>query len=148
MMPGMEPAQLHYSIGNEHDPSDPFGRCDLVIETDGLAQLDQVQPDGEHHWSGRVTPEARGRLFTALERGGFPAVPPYPWVSGAALRRITIGAGSDRQAAMVEYHVGRCLPGYAEAFAVIDAILHQLSAGAVETAAASTSVVVSDVIHA
>ena len=40
---------VRYSVGNEHDPGDPWGRSELVIHADGSARLD-------HHFSrGRET---------------------------------------------------------------------------------------------
>ncbi len=33
---------IGYSVGNEHNPSDPWGRSELVIQADGSARLDHI----------------------------------------------------------------------------------------------------------
>jgi len=37
---------LRYSVGNEHDPGDPWGRSELVIDQDGTARMDRPRRDG------------------------------------------------------------------------------------------------------
>lgn len=141
----MEPTQLCYSVGSEHDPGDPFGRCELTLEVDGSVRLLQVKRSGERRWSGRLVSAAAARIWSGLEQAGYPAVPQQPRVGGAAQRVVAIGFGAARRSATVGYHAGRKLPGYAEVFAVLDAVLHQLSQGAIEQKPAFEDVLVTDV---
>jgi hypothetical protein len=69
---------VRYSVGNEHDPGDPWGRSELVIQADGSARLDHHFSRGREPraWAGRVDAAALGQLLAALDRAGFPAVPP------------------------------------------------------------------------
>jgi hypothetical protein len=71
---------IRYSVGNEHNPADPWGRSELVIHPDGSARLDHhFSMGGEPRaWSGRVDPAALDELLAALDRAGFP---PFPSVT-------------------------------------------------------------------
>jgi hypothetical protein len=124
---------LRYSVGNENNPGDPWGRSELVIQPDGTARLD-------HHfsrvrmvsaWTGQVDATALDALWAALERAGFPAVPTSPPVGGASLRRLTLEVDGTSQQASVDWHLASSLPGYAEAFDVLDGVVRQLSGDAV-----------------
>lgn len=122
-------ARLTYSIGNEHNPVDPFGRSHLVVEPDGGAQLDHYGRLGQHRaWTGRVEPAALQRLWSALQRAGFPSVADHhPLPPDAAICRLTAEAGDVRQIADVPWHAARGLPGYDEAVAILESIVRQLS---------------------
>jgi hypothetical protein len=125
---------IRYSVGNEHDPGDPWGRSELVIRADGSARLDQYFSRGREPraWAGTVDAAALGELLAALGRAGFPAVPPTgPLPPGAALRRLTVEVNGGARQALVAWHRTPSLPGYAEAFGLIDAVIRQLSGDAV-----------------
>jgi hypothetical protein len=151
---------VRYSVGNEHNPGDPWGRSELVIHADGSARLDHHFSRGREPraWTGQVDPAALGELLAALRRAGFPAVPPMPALPpGATLRRLALeangtagraadgtanGAAADSaaadsaaagvpQQALVSWHHAPSMPGYAEAFDLLDAVIRQLSADAV-----------------
>lgn len=49
--PPMASFTVRYSVGNEHNPGDPWGRSELVIHADGSARLD-------HHFSRGREPRA------------------------------------------------------------------------------------------
>jgi hypothetical protein len=125
---------LEYTVGNEHDPGDPWGRSILVIQPDGRARL-------EHHfsrrretvgaWTGRVDAAALESLWSALRQAGFPAVPSMLIPPGAAPRQLSVTADGQTRRATVGYHEAAKLPGYAEAFQLLDAVCHQVSEGAV-----------------
>jgi hypothetical protein len=125
---------LRYSVGNESNPADPWGRSELVIQGDGTARLD-------HHfsrrrqaraWTGRIEPAALEALRAALDRAGFPAVPrPLPVAPDTSLRRLTVEWDGGSQQAIVDWHQAPSLPGYAEAFDLLDGVIRQLSGGAV-----------------
>ena len=124
---------LQYTVGNEHDPGDPWGRSVLVIQPDGTARLDHFFSAGGpvSAWTGRVGTAALESLWSALRQAGFPATPGTPLTPGAAPRRLAVTAGGESQAAVIGYHEASKLPGYAEAFELLDAVCRQLSDGAV-----------------
>ena len=135
---------IRYSAGNEHDPGDPWGSSELVIRADGSARLDHHFSRGREPraWAGHVEPAALGELTAALDRAGFPAVPPaLPLPPGSALRRLTVETDDGTQQALVSWHRTPSLPGYAEAFALIDSVIRQLSGNAVQYPAAPRPVV-------
>jgi hypothetical protein len=121
--------RLHYAVGNENNPSDPFGRSDLVISPDGSARL-------EHHfsrvrsvgrWKGHVDPAALDSLWSALERAEFASLPASGFLPGSTLRHLVIEVDDAPQAALIDWHGATKLPGFAEAFDVLDAVIRQLS---------------------
>jgi hypothetical protein len=125
---------LRYSVGNEHNPGDPWGRSELVIQPDGSARLDhhfsrRVPPVGA--WTGTVDAAALEALWSALEQAGFPAAPNKPLLPGAAPRQLAVDSDGVVEQVMIGYHDAPKLPGYAEAFDILDAIARQLSDGAV-----------------
>jgi hypothetical protein len=135
---------IRYSVGNEHNPGDPWGRSELVIRADGSARLDHHFSRGREPraWAGHVDAAALGELTAALDRAGFPAVPPAPPLPpDSALRRLTVEADGAAQQALVSWHRTPSLPGYAEAFGLIDAVIRQLSGDAVPYPASSEPVV-------
>ncbi len=120
---------LRYSVGNENDPGDPWGRSQLVIQHDGTARLDhyfsRVRTVGA--WTGRVDVAALDALWSALKQAGFPAAPTAPHTAGASPRRLVVESDGVSEQAMVGYHQANSLTGYAEAFDLLDAIIRQLS---------------------
>jgi hypothetical protein len=120
---------VRYSVGNENNPADPWGRSELVVQPDGSARLDHHFPCGARAgtWTGQVDSAALAALRAALERAGFPAVPPHQPVAGATLRWLAVEAGGVREVAAVGWHQAPALPGYAEAFDLLDAMIRQLS---------------------
>lgn len=124
---------VRYSVGNEHNPGDPWGRSDLVIAPDGKARLDHYfsrQP-AVGSWTGRVDSAALDALWAALDRAGFPAVPDFRPVGGATLRRLAVEHNGSAAEALVDWHQAPPLAGYAEAFDVLDGVVRQLSGEAV-----------------
>lgn len=130
----MPPPTIRYTVGNEHNPADPWGRSELVIHADASARLDHHFSRGREPraWIGQVDAAVPGELLAALDRAGFPAVPPAgPLPPDAALRRLTVEADGTVKEALVSWHQTSSLPGYAEAFDLIDAVIRQLSEDAV-----------------
>jgi hypothetical protein len=124
---------LRYSVGNEHNPGDPWGRSELTIQPDGSASL-------EHHfsraprvdaWTGQVDPGALAALWAGLARAGFPATSRSTFTAGASLRRLTVETDGQAESAIVDWHEAPKLPGYAEAFDVLDGVIRQLSGDSV-----------------
>lgn len=125
---------IGYSVGNEHDPGDPWGRSELVIQPDGGARLDHYfsRVGGAGAWTGRVDAAALRALREALRQANFPAAPDAMFTPGAAVRRITVVADGVSQQVALDYHKASSLPGYAEACDLLDAMVRQLSGDAVD----------------
>jgi hypothetical protein len=130
----MTTRQVHYTVGNENNPSDPFGRSVLVIGADGAARL-------EHHfsrsravgrWTGRVDGAALQSLWSALDLAGFPAMPTSTFLPGSSLRQLTVDTDGTPQQTLIDWHGSAKLPGYAEAFDLLDGIIRQLSGDTVK----------------
>lgn len=121
--------RIEYSAGNPHNPGDPFGRTELVIEPDGTAQLTLIRGTAGHRitWRASIDLAVVTRIHDALATAGFPQVPPHPIPGGATMRELTVVTGTDRRAAMVAWHAAQDLTGYAEAFALLDAITRAVS---------------------
>jgi hypothetical protein len=135
--------RILYSVGNENNPTDPFGRSELVIEPDGAARL-------EHHfsrvrrvggWTGRVDAGALDIVWTGLSQAGFPAAPNTPFLPGSTLRQLAVEADGVRQQTTVDYHGAAKLAGYAEAFDVLDGVIRQLSGDSVKHASKQAQIV-------
>jgi hypothetical protein len=123
---------LEYRVGNEHDPGDPWGRSVLVIQPDGDARLDHFfsrRRETIGVWAGRVDAAALESLWSALREAGFPAAPNTPAIPGAAPRRLSVTADGETQQAIIGYHEAGSLPGYAQAFDLLDAVCRQISDG-------------------
>lgn len=120
---------IMYSVGDENDPGDPWGRSRLVVQADGSARLDHVfsRVPTAGAWTGRVDEAALEALSVALRQAGFPATPDTPRIPGAAPRQLTVEADGVSQHAIIGYREASSLPGYAEAFDLLDAICRQLS---------------------
>jgi hypothetical protein len=136
---------IRYSVGNEHNPGDPWGRSELAVRADGSARLHHhfSRGRGPRAWAGNIDAAVLGELTAALDRAGFPAVPPAPPLPpDSALRRLTVeGEDGTAQQALVSWHRASSLPGYAEAFGLLDAVIRQLSGDAVQYPATRRPVV-------
>lgn len=118
--------RIHYSSGNEHNPSDPFGRVELTIDADGAATLEHHWRMGDGAWLAQVAPAAIERVRSALADSDFPDVPQEPVPPGSNFRHIDVGTRS----AMLTERQGRDLDGYKDAIPVLEAIAHHMSGGA------------------
>lgn len=140
---------LAYKVGNEHSPTDPWGKSELAIHPDGSCWLSHrfSRGRGRRSWLGRVVPQAMEALSAGLERAGFGQTeppPPAALVPGATLRRLSIDADGPKVTVAVDWHHTSELPGYAEAFDVIDAIIRQLSGETVKYPTQQRGAVVKD----
>lgn len=136
---------IDYTIGNEHDPGDPFGRIVLHFDLDGSAKLEHVSRTGTNAWAGQVDGAAIERFMAALDTAGFPAVPDHSVIPGSAMRRLTVEMEGETQGVMMPESLGNELDGYREAFAILDSIAVQLSSGAYRGAKDTIEPAVSDV---
>jgi len=127
---------LEYSSGSEYDPGDPFGRCYLSIDN-GAAHLEVRHRGIRRTWTGRIGTGTLGAVDEHLAAAGFPAVPPHQVPAGSSLRTLTVGEGDDAPTARIAYHEASKLPGYAEAFALLDGVIAALTGGEVPVVAES-----------
>jgi hypothetical protein len=133
----MTPRTLHYSAGDEHSPTDPWGRSELVIEPGGRTRLDHhfSRGRGTRVWTGQTDAGTVAALWDALARAGFPAAPRPQLVPGATVCRLTVLAGGGLAGEVSEQVTldcgqARSLPGYGEALGLLDQVIGQLSGGA------------------
>jgi hypothetical protein len=96
--------RITYGVGNKNNPGDPWGHTELTIELDGRARLDQDALGGAFSWTGTVAASALESFWSALEEGGFPAVPEHPVPAGSATRILTIGADPRSPVVYIAYH--------------------------------------------
>jgi hypothetical protein len=113
-------------VGNEHDPTDPFGRVNLVITETGEVRLEHVSRAGRRAWTAVATSDALASIEGALDASGFPIVPPAMPLPDSGGRMLTV-AGVARR---IESRAAG-LPGYAELFAVLDALADEVSGGTI-----------------
>jgi hypothetical protein len=111
-----------FTVGNEHNPSVPFGRVVITIDGDAVT-LEHFSRAGDATYTADLGPGVADEITAALDRGGFPAVPPHEIPAGASLRRLEV----DGRSATVEDFFGRSLEGYKDAFAILDSLTLQLT---------------------
>ncbi|MEU8613145.1 hypothetical protein AB0C29_34705 [Actinoplanes sp. NPDC048791] len=128
-----------YSVGNESDPGDPWGRSELSIEADGRVSLRHHFPGplATRGWTGRVEATMLEALRGALEEAGFPDGPSAPPVAGSGLRRLTVGTAY----VALPWHLPAAQAAYAKAFDLLDGVIHELTAGAVAYSTTHTGLV-------
>lgn len=140
----MTRGRVTYQVGVETNPGNPFGRSALVIERDGAVRLDHVVRDGtKTAWTARVEPAVLERLWAAIDASGFPSVPQHQVPGGSTMRKLGIEGAPNT--AIVEWHAAAKMPGYGDAFKLLDQIVRQLSGDSVRRVPASTDVLVTDI---
>src|SRR3954471_1073481 len=82
---------LRYRAGNEHNPSDPFGRLELIVDPDGTARLDHYRVGAHQAWGGVIDAAVLERVSDALARAGFPDVPAHPLPASSTVRDLMVG---------------------------------------------------------
>jgi hypothetical protein len=137
--------RLTYSVGNEHNPANPFGRSELAIECDGRLRLALHRFGQQRDWTGRVDRAVLDRLWTALERGGFPNIACQRVPADSTIRVLSAESGATRETVHVAWHAAKDLPGYDEAFMILDAIIRELSEDTVRLTSVAQPPVVTDI---
>lgn len=122
--------RIWYTVGEEQNPSNPFGRVVLTIEGDGTATLEHHFIGGDGAWTGKVDPELIARIRSELARSPFPDAPREPIPPGTTLRQLEVVTDEEPQYVILSTFQGDRLDGYREAFALLDAIATRLSGGA------------------
>jgi hypothetical protein len=137
---------IYYSVGSERNPGDPFGRSRLVIQVDGSARLDQYTRAGSTTWTGTVAASALDKLWGALEEAAFPDMPPHPIPAGSAIRGLNVG-GPDGKSVGIAYHAAGTMPGYHNAFYILDTVIRQISEDTVKCVPESGESIVTSIVR-
>ncbi|MDA0179052.1 hypothetical protein OJ997_02000 [Solirubrobacter phytolaccae] len=125
--------RLWYTIGNEHNPGDPFGRIVLTVEADGTAALEHYGGrNGSGTWTARVDTDVIARIRAELGRSTFPEVAREPIPAGSGLRQLEVVTDDEPEYVLMGDRQGQRLDGYKEAFALLDAIAIRITTGAYE----------------
>jgi hypothetical protein len=121
---------LRYSAGNEHNPTDPWGRSELTVHGDGRAELEQhhSRRAGTSTWAGSVEAADLDALWAALDQAGFPTPPTATAVPpDSMMRRLAVGQDGTAESVLLAGNV----PGYARVVSVLESVIHRLSEGTV-----------------
>lgn len=110
--------------GSEQNPSDPFGSVTLTITGEGTVSVTNQHRGGKRSFAGTTTRRVIERVLDHLRTAGFPAVARHRIPPGSALRNLSIeSGGQSEQAPPIGYHAVRTMPGYSEAFELLDSIV-------------------------
>jgi hypothetical protein len=124
-MAGLDDRDVVYVAGSEYDPGDSRGKDLLVIRADDTFRMDNRFRGAARAWTGSLADGSFAALVRLLEEAGFPDVPRHPVPGGSAIRELHHAGGT----AMVAWHAAKDLPGWAEVFADLDAIVNAVHAG-------------------
>jgi len=138
------PSRLEYNAGLESAPGDPFGRTELAIEHDGSARLVHRHVGRVRSWRAKIDLATLHAAWAALERGGFPVIPRHPVPGGSALRTLIAHHGDQKQGGHIAWNEALDLPGYNEAFPILDSIVRQISEDTVKAAPNTLPPVISE----
>lgn len=122
-----------YQSGNAHNPGDPVGAVALTITADGAVQIEHTAPGGavERAFTGTTTLAVIERILEHLTAAGFPSVPAHRIPAGASLRNLYVECGGQSaHAAPTAWNAVVNLPGYREAYQLLDSITTLVSGGA------------------
>jgi hypothetical protein len=129
---------LQYSVGNEHSPTNPWGRSELLVDESVHLRHHFSRVRREAAWAGDLSAAAATAVWAAFDRSAFPVAPSGPVVPDTTFARITV----DGTSVLTPHRAA----GYAELFDVLDGIIRQVSGG--EVPYPSTSPVTVDRVRA
>jgi hypothetical protein len=121
---------LRYSAGNEHNPTDPWGRSELTVHGDGRAVLEQhhSRRPGTSTWAGQVDRQGLSALWAALAEAGFPSPPAAAAVPpDSVIRQLTVEEDGGAETVLLAGNV----PGSAAVAGLLDGLIYRLSGGTV-----------------
>ncbi|EYF08114.1 hypothetical protein [Chondromyces apiculatus] len=123
--------RLTYDVGSERSPVDPFGRTLLVLTGTGSAELTvRSARRSPGAWQGHLDLSVLARVLGALHRAGFPStVSSQVFVPDATIGRIQLEQGEIQAHVSLDRYRAEKMPGYGEAYAVLDALAFLLSGG-------------------
>ena len=140
------PLRLEYNAGFENAPGDPFGRTELVVEANGSAKLVHKHVGLARTWTGQVDVATLQAAWDALVRGGFPEIPDHPLPGGSAIRHLVAHyAGGKVRSGNIAWHAK--LPGFVDAFPILDSIVRQLSEDSVQATPNTLPPVVTNIVR-
>jgi len=141
--------RLSYEFGNEHNPTNPMGRCVLTLEPAGTLRLDHCsQFDPQHRaWTARVDAAVVERVWAGLDRAAFPAMPQHIAIPDQTIRMLSAEGDGEPRSVHIAWDVVEGLPGYEEAFALLDQIVRQASEGTLEPVPAGEPGLVTGVVR-
>lgn len=128
----ISPVRLIYESGNEHDGFDRLGLVVLELASHGAARVRNRQDGGliERTWETTVEPALVEQVLASLTAGGFPAVPDHEIAAGARLREIAVErAGGTLSTPPIEWDLALGMPGYGDAFRLLDSLVFEASQG-------------------
>jgi hypothetical protein len=118
---------VSYQTGNEHNPTDRFGRVRLELAADGQLRVEHYRwLGGRAVWTAVAPSTIVDRLGAALVKAGFPAAErsvPYP---DDRMRRLTV-TGAPAGELVLPWDDPAKLPGYADAFELLDGLITVVS---------------------
>ena len=118
---------IRLTLGNEHNPADPFGRVVIAIGDDDVVTLEHFSRQGNATYTAELGPGVTDEIKATLARRGFPDVPPHQIPAGASRRRLEVETDCEPQHATVEDFFAKQLEGYKDAFATLDSLTLQLT---------------------
>lgn len=112
---------LYYSVGNEHSPTDPWGRSELLIDESVHLEHHFSRVRRSATWAGDLSVAVATAVWAAFDRSAFPVTPGGSVVPDTAFARLTV----DGTTVLVPHDAA----GYAELFDLLDGIVRQVSGG-------------------
>ena len=114
--------RVEYQAGNEHNPSDPFGRVELDLTGDGAVRVEHRGRSGNRSWTATVDSAFLDELGAALAEAGFPEAPRSLPMPGERIRRLHV-TGQPCGTVDLLWYEALQLSGYRQAFQLLDALV-------------------------
>ena len=118
---------LWFTIGNEFNPGDPFGRVALTIDDQDRVTLEHYSRQGNATYTAELGDGVLDEIRQALADGGFPQVPQHQVPAGAAIRQLELVTDGEPVSASMYDDFGKTFDGYRDAFAILDSLTLQLT---------------------
>lgn len=135
---------IAYDSGIESRP--PWGQFLLTIEGSGVAKLANSMGGRARAWTASIDGSVIERVLAALREARFPHVDSHWIPAGSALRVLSVQAGGfEAHTWPIAWHSVAKLPGYAAAFGILDAIVHEMSGDTLEIAVNGERGLISDI---
>ena len=64
---------IRFSIGNEHNPADPFGRVVITIDPDDVVTLEHFSRQGNATYTANLAPDVTDEITSAVPITGRPS---------------------------------------------------------------------------
>src|SRR5262249_53978351 len=110
-------------------PADALGRFELTVRPDGSARLDHRDVTGLRRWTARLERALWPQILDMLSRSGFPTITPASIPPGAARRELIVEPVGESVFAWND----TTEPAILDVFRILDALVRQVSGGAVRS---------------